>query len=350
MVSSKPMLYRIADFLQWNKRDELTLSPEFQRRPVWQTSARSYLIDTIIRGLPVPPIYLQEGIIAKNQSVIREVVDGQQRLRAVFDFVGGTLKIRKTHNPALAGKSFVDLSTADQEKFLRYAFSVNLIEQATLSDILDIFARINSYTIPLNRQEKLNAKYFGEFKTIVYKLSRQQVDFWRQNAIVSERQLLRMTEAELVSELLVAMLAGLQDKKKSIESFYRKYDEEFRETVLFEKRFRTILKLIEKIMGQELNKTTFHRRPLFYSLFCVLYDIAYGLPGSKNSTLVLPKKRYLNIRKALKKLSDQVNSSTPDPDYLEFVRACTRQTDNIKPRQIRHEVMRATVQTAVKGD
>jgi hypothetical protein len=307
------------------------------------------LIDTIIRGLPVPPVYLQEGINAKTQAVIREVVDGQQRLRAVLDFVAGNLKIRKTHNPELAGKSFLELSSADKEKFLRYAFSVNLIEQASLGDILDIFARINSYTTTLNRQEKLNAKYFGEFKTLVYKLSRQHVDFWKENAVVSEKQLVRMTEAELASELLVAMLAGLQDKKKSIESFYKKYDEEFPKGTELEKQFRSCIKLIEKIMGPELARSSFHRRPLFYSLFCAIFDILYGMPGFKKNLFQIPKKHHLAIRRALKGLSDQVNSASPDPKYVEYVRACTRQTDNIKPRQTRHEVIRETIQTVVRG-
>src|SRR5207245_8235487 len=87
VVTTRPISYRIADFVQWNNRDELRLSPQFQRRPVWLPKARSYLIDTIIRGLPVPPIYVRELIDARSQRVTREVIDGQQRLRAVLDFI-----------------------------------------------------------------------------------------------------------------------------------------------------------------------------------------------------------------------------------------------------------------------
>jgi len=348
-VSCRPISYRIADFREWNERGELVLVPEFQRRPVWHSKARSYLIDTIIRGLPIPPIYVREVIDPRTQKVIREVIDGQQRLRAVLDFIAGPLKIQKTHNQELAGKSFRNLSEEDRGKFLRYAFSVNLVEQANYEDILDIFARINSYTMTLNRQERLNAKYFGEFKTTVYRLGREYASFWKENGILTDRQIVRMTEAELVSELLVAMLDGLQDKKKSLEKFYEKYDDQFPQRRQLENRFKRCMSTIGKIFGSELSRLAFKRRALFYSLFCVIYDLLYGLRRSRSSRYDIPRKKYLAIRRAMRKLSDQINADVPDGEYVAFVHACTRQTDNLKPRQIRHETIRKEFQAAIRS-
>ena len=51
-----------------------------------------------------------------------------------------------------------------QKRFLSYEFSVDLLVDATDADVLDVFARINSYSLPLNEQEKRNAKFFGAFK------------------------------------------------------------------------------------------------------------------------------------------------------------------------------------------
>ena len=342
-VTTRPISYRIADFVQWNNRDELRLSPEFQRRPVWLSKARSYLIDTIVRGLPVPPIYVREIIDPKTQRVTREVIDGQQRLRAVLDFIAGNLRIGKAHNAALAGKSFRNLDPEEQTKFLQYPFSVNLVEQASYEDILDIFARINAYTMTLKRQEKLNALYFGEFKASIYKLGRENASFWKDCGVLTDRQIARMAEAEMASELLVAMIDGLQDKKKSLEKFYRKYDDEFAQRHELETRFRFTIGLIKKIVGADLRRLAFRRRPLFYSLFCVMYDLHYGLPKVKEPTQHIPRKKYDAVKAVLVKLSGVVNSKIPDQGYLDFIEACARQTDNLKPRQVRHTTMKREI-------
>jgi len=45
--------YKVSDFISWAKASTLILSPSFQRRSVWPAGAKSYLIDTIVRGLPI---------------------------------------------------------------------------------------------------------------------------------------------------------------------------------------------------------------------------------------------------------------------------------------------------------
>jgi hypothetical protein len=79
--------YTVADFLGWMRTGELELSPSFQRRPVWQPTAKSYFIDTVVKGLPAPIIFLRERIDIETTRSIKEVVDGQQRLRTVLSFV-----------------------------------------------------------------------------------------------------------------------------------------------------------------------------------------------------------------------------------------------------------------------
>lgn len=53
-------VYKVSDFLSWQKAGSLVLSPSFQRRPVWEAGAKSFLIDTVVRGLPMPIIFLRE--------------------------------------------------------------------------------------------------------------------------------------------------------------------------------------------------------------------------------------------------------------------------------------------------
>jgi len=356
MVETIPVTYRVSDFRGWDKKGELKLQPKWQRRPVWHEMARCYLIDTMLRKLPIPPLYIRETTDPRTEKTIREVVDGQQRLRAVLDFLDGKIRMQKVHNPELADKRYSQLPSELKRKFLAYQFTVNIIDElATDADILDIFARINSYTLPLTKQEKRNAKWSGEFKTIVYRLARETLDFWRDNQILTERHILRMVEAELISELMIAMMDGLQDKKKSIDVFYKDYDSSFPQKTELVHRFQECLKMIRDIMNDDLRKTQFRKKVLFYSLFCAIYDVLYHLPKMRRATHSIPKSAYPTIRKSLSELSDEIGAGLkamrtrarrPKRQYERLIDACSRQTDNIKPRRLRHKYIRETMDKA----
>lgn len=77
--------YSPLDFAQWKAGNSLSLTPKFQRRGVWKPAARSFFVDSLLRGMPVPPIYLRQMQSPERDRVIREVVDGQQRIAAVLD-------------------------------------------------------------------------------------------------------------------------------------------------------------------------------------------------------------------------------------------------------------------------
>jgi hypothetical protein len=72
--------YSVADFVEWAGNNLLDLSPKFQRRSVWTRAAKSFLIDTVLRGKPMPKVLLTQDLVGKRN--VRTVVDGQQRIRA----------------------------------------------------------------------------------------------------------------------------------------------------------------------------------------------------------------------------------------------------------------------------
>jgi len=347
MEPHQQRLYTVNDFLSWDRRDELLLQPKFQRRLVWHKKARSFLIDTIVRSFPVPPVYMREILDVSKRKTVREVVDGQQRLQAILDFLEDELVVLKTHNEEIAGKRFSELPETLKKQVLNYPFSVVLLVGADDADVFRTFARINSYTLPLNAQEKLNAKYFGSFKQFVFKLGQDHLEFWRSNSILSDRNIVRMGEAELTSELVVAMLDGLQDKKKSLETFYKRHDDEFPQAKRIRREFESCIEKIDSLMGDQLRVTEFHKKALFYSLFCVVYDLLHGLPGGSGHRRKMPANSYASVRRALRRLSDELRAEIPSRKYLKFIEASARQTDNIGPRRTRHRFILEAIKQAM---
>lgn len=339
--------YTPLDFLQWQQASGLVISPKFQRRGVWNRAARSYLIDTLLLGLPVPPIYIRVVQSADHKSIIREVVDGQQRVSAVLDFVADKYTLGRKIEYDAIGRKFSDLKQEEKDRILQYSFVCEVFYGVEDRDILKIFARLNTHSVRLNSQELRNGKFFGDFKKTVYALALEHLEFWRQKRIFTETAIARMQEVELSSELLILMMAGMQDKKKSIDEFYEKHDEEFADSKNLSRRFRSVIDEINSL-NVELGGTEFRRTPLFYSLFAAIYDRMYALPAGSLTAKATGKMTAVDregLENAIQTLSEVVTAAKAKADdaipkrYERFVAACLRQTDNLAPRRTRMETI-----------
>ena len=120
----------VNDFIRWHNDGTLLLSPKFQRRRVWPPKARAFLIDTILRGFPIPKLYMRQHLDLRSSRTIHEVVDGQQRLGAVLDFHADRILLPANDDSDHSGKTFSKLSKDDQKAFLTYEFSVDLLIEA----------------------------------------------------------------------------------------------------------------------------------------------------------------------------------------------------------------------------
>jgi uncharacterized protein with ParB-like and HNH nuclease domain len=339
--------YTSLDFQQWQEAGTLVISPKFQRRGVWSRAAQSFLIDTLLLGLPVPPIYLRVVQDINKKAMIREVVDGQQRVNAVLSYMNDKYRLSRNIESSCVGKRYSELDEGQQNAIAQYSFICEVLYGVEDRDILQIFARLNTNAVRANAQELRNGKYFGEFKQSCYNLAVEHLEFWRQKRLFTEQGIARMREVELTSELMIAMLAGLQDKKKSIDSFYASKDDEFLERHSTENRFRSVIDAINEAVGEDLGKTEFRRVPLFYSLFGALHHRMYGMPSVRLPTPAtgrLPQADAEGVQEAVTTLSNALEAAIDQEDgtpeaYQEFVAACLRQTDNLRPRQARLEAI-----------
>lgn len=335
--------YTPRDFVIWEQNQLLVLTPKFQRRSVWRTPARSFLIDTILREMTVPPIYLRLRHDEERNKTVREVVDGQQRILSVLGFIKDEFRLATTLPASWSGKKFSQLTDEEQTRVLDYSFSAEIFKGISDQRVLEVFCRLNMNGVPLNKQELRNGRFFGLFKQTSYKVALDYLQFWRLHRIFSELAIARMLEVELVSELLIASHLGMQDKKDGINQFYEDHEEKYAERDRDEKRFRETMETLSDTFDKgQLSDSAFRRVPLFYTLYCVVFHHTFSLPGAQRPS---PKKRLSvdqreRLRDAVVQLSEVVLQSKDDtykvPKRLtSFVNACQQQTDNIGPRKVR---------------
>ncbi|CAI8819947.1 GmrSD restriction endonuclease domain-containing protein [Pseudomonas chlororaphis] len=332
--------YNISDFVEWNQTGLLELSPKFQRRSVWTEKAKSYLVDTVLRGKPIPKILITQTLnVGRN---VRTVVDGQQRLRAILGFINGDFKISRAHNKDYAALTFDDLPEEVQSEFLKYEIGVDMLFDLTFEDILDIFARLNTYSVKLNPQELLNAQYLGYYKQSAYGLGFKYVSYWIAASVLSEKEVTRMAEAELSSDLLGALIEGIQPKK-AIPNYFKKYDDNEDVAAEASVKFDQVMSIVGAIYpADQLKDTNYHRIHFFYTLFTSIAHCLFGLPDLPDAPRAdITPDNLGQIRNALDEVSARYDEVTakdalpPDEDYRDFIDASRRATTDLSTRKSR---------------
>ncbi len=278
-------VYNINDFLEWHKSGFLIISPDFQRRGVWSIQAKSYLLDTVITGKPMPKILMTQNLRDSRDKII---IDGQQRLRSIIEYCSDQFVINEAHNKEYGGILFSNLPQEIQLNILNYSIGVDLLYDLTYEETLDIFARLNTYTVRLNSQELRNAEFAGPFKQICYKIGYIYINYWEKSGMLTKQKIARMAEAELASDLLVVAVGGIEPKKL-ITSYYKKYNDE--EATLTSSMDKVVeaMNLIVSLYPPDALKVTIYRQPqIFYSLFCSIYHSMFeisGFTGKRNPNI-----------------------------------------------------------------
>ncbi len=181
----------------------LEIKPPFQRKPVWVSRQKSYLIESILLGLPVPEVYIQQ-VVDEEGDTTYAVVDGQQRIRTVLQFIGvdedpeqsefNKFSLDKLEPQSkYYNTSFKELSSDEKRAFYGYKFSVRVLNTSSDEEVRDMFRRLNKFLTPLNAQELRNAIYTGPFIRLIESLADNE--YWAENRIVTATQIRRMVES-----------------------------------------------------------------------------------------------------------------------------------------------------------
>lgn len=341
MATSKSLSLQVSDIIRWFRDGELVINETFQRHAVWTAAAKTYLIDTILCELPVPKIYIRTKINTADKSSLREVVDGQQRVRAIYEFSSDEFKLT-SRSEEFAGKYYSDLNPEVQERFLGYTLSVEQLLNASDDDVIDIFARLNSYIVALNAAEKRHANFQTEFKFAIRKASHEWRSFWEKHSIFTTKQRFRMADDVLMAEIFQLFIDGVSDGGAArLDQLYRDEDDDtFTEEV--HKKIRQKIDATLRFLDEKLDAVfegVFSKHYHLLMLVAAYAHHTYGIP--KGDLTQLPARAKLAapqvILDRLAKLADALAVEEPPRRYQKFVDASSSSTQRIASRRIRFQ-------------
>ncbi|UXU90350.1 DUF262 domain-containing protein [Burkholderia sp. S-53] len=148
--------------------------PEYQRDFVWDNARQSRLIESIVLGLPIPPIF-----VAENKDGRLEIVDGSQRVRTLSAFLNNELRLDALDKVTkLNGMAFDDFDVSRKRKFNNTTFTVIVLSESATDEIKnDLFERINKGSDILRNMETRKGVYRGPFTDFLYNECANNMDF-----------------------------------------------------------------------------------------------------------------------------------------------------------------------------
>ena len=315
---------------KYEDRKTVILDPEFQRNKVWNNTQKSELVESILMGIPLPVMYFAEDRYGNLQ-----VIDGRQRLTALFEFLNDKFKI--TSAPILnhiRGKRFSELEAKEQVKLEDYQLIVYIVKPQTPDRIkFDIFDRVNRGGTPLNKQEMRNALYQGNSTRLLKELSELEIFKKATGYAINSK---RMKDRYLILRFLGFYLYFTKqidiEYKSDIDDFLGKimeYINKLEEISLNELKniFVKSMKNSYEILGENAFRipTDGRKRPINMALF---ESLSYLM-----SFDVVENDKY--------QVKEKINNLFNDK---EFVNSLEKKIDSSKSVEIRFKKMKAILE------
>lgn len=338
--------YSIAEILEMLTRRDLTVNTTYQRgTELWPTGPRSYFIDTIINGYPFPKIYFYEEFDHNTNRTKKEIVDGQQRVGAIQSFVRDEFGLSEDH--AHGGLKYSELEDDVRRQFLQYVVAVDVIRDATHADIVEMFRRMNAYTLPLNEAEKRHAAFQGPFKWTMLRLAGDCGEFFSQFGVFTNRQMVRMADQELLAEVYMFTKEGIFSSSPTLTRAYYKGGEiDFPDGGEFSQHIREAIQFVSERFPA-LRKSFMMKPYAFYTLLCALIFNRYGT-GPDSIAYVTTGRFAADAQRSEQRLLALANAheskETTGP-YRDYVAGCLGGTNRAVQRGQRFDA----VMTALQG-
>lgn len=355
---SRPQI--ISWFQDHYKANRLELRPPFQRKPVWTNKQQSFLIESILMDIPIPEVYVHVTL-TEDGTEHYGVVDGQQRLRTILQFIGierekgqeevnnnlfalEALPERSIHKD----KTFADVTPEERKRFFQHEICVRFLYTENPKEVEDVFKRLNKFTLPLKAQELRNATFHGAFA----KLSEQLADdeYWAINRILSPKAIRRMADIEMMSELLIGLLHGPQGgSARIIDEYYEQYEQhedELPEQGKLKRQFGKTFETIKCLFPGIADVPRWGNRADYYSLFVALGNLLEDnkIPPKSEKALA---KQLITFAEEVSLRLEKPTAKTSDASRT-YARAIEKGVNDKARRIDRHEVLTEIIEPCLR--
>ncbi len=356
-----PRPQSISWFQDHYRGGRLELRPPFQRKPVWTAKQRCALIESILLDIPIPEVYVQVTT-APDGTEQYGVVDGQQRLRTILQFIGIERTDDQTfgedNNSFLLDQlteksphymwSFSEIRDERRKAFFQYEICVRFLYTEDVSQVEDVFKRLNKFAMPLKAQELRNATFHGPFARLSEELANDE--YWAVNRIVTPASIRRMADIEMMSDLLIGLLHGPQGgSARILDEYYQKYEqfeEEFPEQQRVRRTFGSTLDTVRRLFPRIGDAPRWSNRADFYSLFVAI--------GTQLANVEISRRSERALSKALIEFAHAVDEKLRDPASRDgspassYASAIEKGSNDKARRADRHEALQVVISAFAK--
>ncbi|MCL9656271.1 DUF262 domain-containing protein [Pseudomonas protegens] len=266
----------------------LDVRPDFQRKLVWKKIHKYKFIETILLNYPFPEIYIAPGELDSESITLTEkVVDGQQRLSAIKDYIEGTDVFAEAK---LTIKKFSQLEPTEKAAFLNYEVSVRYLKNSTEEQTKEIFQRINKTDYALNKIERFNAQWGdSEFvcfakqmldneydnSEVSYKIQPKNIEeiqkfFFGPDPIFTESNTARMTDLQYFLVILATIVSEEYfQRNNKVEELVEAFNDSFTQAEEIEQQLTDVIKFIDSLSLPRA--TTWLNKTNLFTLIIELY-------------------------------------------------------------------------------
>ncbi len=222
--------YSVVEYCTQMERKEIIVNHNYQRSDkVWPIMAKSFLIETLILGYPMPKLALRQLTDLSTKKHFKEIVDGQQRSEAIYEFYTGQLQLsQKLETVEMQGCRYAELPDEYKQRFLDYHINTDTFTGADDLQVREMFRRMNTYTVPLNPEEQRHAVYQGPFKWFAHSLGKKFGANFVNAGLFTDKQLIRMADTKLITEVSHAYFNAIQTTNKAkLDNLYKGFNARF---------------------------------------------------------------------------------------------------------------------------
>ena len=281
-VNRKVSTQDLSWILEQDRRDQLDLSPPYQRRSVWTPRDRRSFMDTIFKNYPSPPIFLHKTIDLSTGEAIYHVVDGKQRISTILQFLDNKVYLPHDFGDSrFDGKRWRDLGQGEEQddpraRLWNYRITVEEIDDVSPTFVREVFERLNKNSRKLTPQELRHARYDGWLITFLE--DEVLLPVWKRFKIHTTAKEKRMADVQNVAELAMVTARGKVSgfDQEDLDAFFAALDEAEDEEAIFDvEKFTTDFFAVRDwldALDKETSVVSRHAQPFlhFYTLWAAI--------------------------------------------------------------------------------